>query len=116
MRNKQSVQDNKQYANIRVKFAYFLILRDFRLFSRSNKSLLFSCFVLETDHFSPTSIGVKFSFIFTLLIYLSIGPGLGIPRAGSVPFEMAVFPYLPEGTNFKLWMAIYTLIFFAIVF
>ena len=60
-------------------------------------------------------VGVKFSFIFTLLIYLSIGPGLGIPRAGSVPFEMAVFPYLPEGTNFKLWMAIYTLIFFAIV-
>ena len=60
-------------------------------------------------------VGVKFSFIFTLLIYLSIGPGLGIPRAGSVPFEMAVFPYLPEGTNFKLWMAIYTLIFFSIV-
>ena len=50
-----------------------------------------------------------------LLIYLSIGPGLGIPRAGSVPFEMAVYPYLPEGASFKLWMAVYTLIFFAIV-
>lgn len=60
-------------------------------------------------------VGVKFSLVFTLLIYLSIGPGLGIPRAGSVPFEMAVFPYLPEGSNFKLWMAIYTLIFFSIV-
>ena len=44
-------------------------------------------------------VGVKFSFVFTLLIYLSIGPGLGIPRAGSVPFEMAVFPYLPDGAN-----------------
>ena len=33
----------------------------------------------------------------TVLIYLSIGPGLGIPRAASVPFEMAVAPYLPEG-------------------
>ena len=60
-------------------------------------------------------VGPKFSLIFTLLIYLSIGPGLGIPRAGSVPFEMAVYPYLPEGASFKLWMAVYTLIFFAIV-
>lgn len=60
-------------------------------------------------------VGAKFAFVFTLLIYLSIGPGLGIPRAGSVPFEMAVFPYLPEGSNFRLSMAIYTLIFFGIV-
>lgn len=60
-------------------------------------------------------VGVKFSLIFTLLIYLSIGPGLGIPRAGSVPFEMAVFPYLPDGANFSLWMAVYTLIFFSLV-
>ncbi|MDU3722953.1 MAG: branched-chain amino acid transport system II carrier protein, partial [Clostridium celatum] len=29
-----------------------------------------------------------FALIFTTLIYLSIGPGLGIPRAGSLPFEM----------------------------
>lgn len=41
-------------------------------------------------------VGKKFSLVFTLLIYLSIGPGLGIPRAASVPFEMAVAPYLPE--------------------
>lgn len=60
-------------------------------------------------------VGVTFSLIFTLLIYLSIGPGLGIPRAGSVPFEMAIAPYLPEGANLTLWMVIYTLVFFAIV-
>ena len=60
-------------------------------------------------------VGAKFSVVFTLLIYLSIGPGLCIPRAGSVPFEMAVFPYLPDGANFNLWMAIYTLVFFGIV-
>ena len=41
------------------------------------------------------NVGSKFSFLFTILIYLSIGPGLGIPRAASVPFEMAVAPYLP---------------------
>ena len=33
-----------------------------------------------------------FAILFTLLIYISIGPGLGIPRAGSVPFEMAISP------------------------
>ena len=58
--------------------------------------------------------GPKFSMIFTLLIYLSIGPGLGIPRAASVPFEMAVAPYLPDGANPRLFMAAYSLVFFLI--
>jgi LIVCS family branched-chain amino acid:cation transporter len=59
-------------------------------------------------------VGKHFSRIFTLLIYLSIGPGLGIPRAASVPFEMAVAPYLPEGTNLTVWMVAYSLVFFLI--
>ena len=57
-------------------------------------------------------VGGKFALIFTILIYLSIGPGLGIPRAASVPFEMAVAPYLPEGTNLTLCRVIYSLVFF----
>lgn len=60
-------------------------------------------------------VGNVFALLFTLLIYLSIGPGLGIPRAGSVPFEMAIMPYLPESANVTLCMALYTLVFFAIV-
>ena len=60
-------------------------------------------------------VGTKFALIFTLLIYLSIGPGLGIPRAGSVPFEMAIAPYLPDGSNLRIWMFIYTLLFFSFV-
>lgn len=58
--------------------------------------------------------GAKFSAVFTLLIYLSIGPGLGIPRAASVPFEMAVAPYLPQGAPTGIWMAAYSLVFFAV--
>lgn len=58
--------------------------------------------------------GKHFALIFTVLIYLSIGPGLGIPRAASVPFEMAVAPYLPGEANMRLWMAIYSLVFFLI--
>lgn len=59
-------------------------------------------------------VGKRFGLVFTVLIYLSIGPGLGIPRAASVPFEMAVAPYLPSGSNTAVFMTIYSLIFFAI--
>ena len=59
-------------------------------------------------------VGRHFSLVFTLLIYLSIGPGLGIPRAASVPFEMAVAPYLPQNADKRLFMAIYSLLFFLI--
>ena len=59
-------------------------------------------------------VGNRFSLVFTLLIYLSIGPGLGIPRAASVPFEMAVAPYLSETANLTVWMFAYSAVFFAI--
>lgn len=58
-----------------------------------------------------------FSVIFTILIYLSIGPCLGIPRAGSLPFEMAVAPFLPKGLiSDTLALFLYTLVFFSIAY
>ena len=59
-------------------------------------------------------VGARFSMVFTVLIYLSIGPGLGIPRAASVPFEMAVAPYLPDGVNTTICMVAYSLVFFLV--
>lgn len=59
-------------------------------------------------------VGRRFGLVFTVLIYLSIGPGLGIPRAASVPFEMAVAPYLPAGSSSAVFMALYSLIFFLV--
>ncbi len=59
-------------------------------------------------------VGKHFSVIFAVLIYLAIGPGLGIPRAASVPFEMAVAPYLPANANASTWMLVYSFIFFLI--
>ena len=59
-------------------------------------------------------VDARFAVVFTVLIYLSIGPGLGIPRAASVPFEMAVAPYLPENAPLKWCMAGYSLAFFVI--
>ena len=57
-------------------------------------------------------VNPHFSLFFTIAIYLSIGPGLGIPRAASVPFEMAIAPYLPAGSNLKAFMVLYSLVFF----
>ncbi|MFD3156909.1 branched-chain amino acid transport system II carrier protein [Haloimpatiens sp. FM7330] len=57
-----------------------------------------------------------FAGIFTVLIYLSIGPCLGIPRAGSLPFEMVVAPYLPQGISKTLAMLLFTFIFFSIAY
>ncbi len=55
-----------------------------------------------------------FAIAFTVIIYLAIGPGLGIPRAASVPFEMAIAPYLSEGSPLRVYMLLYSACFFVI--
>lgn len=54
----------------------------------------------------------RFAFVFTLLIYLSIGPCLAIPRTASTSFEMAVVPFI--GNYGKIAQLIYSLVFFGI--
>lgn len=61
-------------------------------------------------------ISPSFAIFLTCIIYLAIGPGLGIPRAGSVPFELAILPYLPNGSNILLIRLIYTFIFFLVAY
>ncbi|PMC36580.1 branched-chain amino acid transport system II carrier protein [Bacillus sp. UMB0899] len=56
-----------------------------------------------------------FAFLFPLLIYVSIGPGLAIPRAGSIAYEMGMKPFLPESLmNQPAMLAVYTVVFFAV--
>ncbi len=59
-------------------------------------------------------VHASFAIIFPCLIYLFIGPGLGIPRAGSLAFEMGPGQFLPEAGNVLL--CVYTVIFFSIVY
>ena len=59
-------------------------------------------------------VGKKFAVVFTTLLYLAIGPGLAIPRAASVPFEMSIAPYLAEDSNTLVLMIVYSVIFFAL--
>ena len=59
-------------------------------------------------------VGKKFSVVFTALLYLAIGPGLAIPRAASVPFEMSIAPYMSAQTNTAVWMIAYSAVFFIV--
>ena len=53
--------------------------------------------------------GDKFSFVFTLIVYLSIGPCLAIPRTAGTSFEMAVTPFVSVS---PLMRFIYSVVFF----
>ncbi len=54
----------------------------------------------------------KFSLVFTILVYLSIGPCLAIPRTASTSFEMLV-PLVGGGRGLQLS---YSIVFFAAAF
>ena len=54
-----------------------------------------------------------FSTVFTILIYLSIGPCLAIPRTASTSFSMAVVPFVDGGGHMWLIQLVYSLVFFA---
>ncbi|MEG0310155.1 MAG: branched-chain amino acid transport system II carrier protein [Eubacterium sp.] len=55
-----------------------------------------------------------FAAIFTLLIYLSIGPCLAIPRTASTSFEMAVTPFLHAGAPLAMIQLFYSIVFFCV--
>ena len=59
----------------------------------------------------------RFALAFTVLIYLSIGPFLGIPRAASLAFEMGVSPFLSNTLGeSQLPLFLYTVLYFSIAY
>ncbi|WP_409296912.1 branched-chain amino acid transport system II carrier protein [Peribacillus sp. SCS-26] len=56
-----------------------------------------------------------FSTIFMIIIYLSIGPFLAIPRNANVAYEMGIKPYLGANASGQS-LFLFTLIFFVLVF
>ncbi|MBU8905200.1 branched-chain amino acid transport system II carrier protein [Desertibacillus haloalkaliphilus] len=62
-------------------------------------------------------INPLFGVIFTLTMYLAIGPFFGIPRTATVAFEIGGIPFLPESLNPNgLPLFIYSIVFFGITF
>lgn len=59
----------------------------------------------------------KFGAIFTVIVYLAIGPCMAIPRTGTVTYEMGVLPFLPDAMK-ESWIPLFltTIIYFAITF
>lgn len=58
-------------------------------------------------------VGPRFSLVFTVLVYLSIGPCLAIPRTASTSFEMLA-PLLPEGVPLGAASVVFSVAFFAV--
>ena len=62
---------------------------------------------------SLNKISPKFSVIFLIVIYLTIGPLFAIPRTASTSFEMTITPI--AHTNSSLALFIFTIIYFLVV-
>lgn len=56
-----------------------------------------------------------FGVIFALALYLTIGPFFAIPRTATVPFVVGFEPFI-DPSQAKIWLAVFSFIFFAIVF
>ncbi|MBY0124104.1 branched-chain amino acid transport system II carrier protein [Bacillus sp. S/N-304-OC-R1] len=56
-----------------------------------------------------------YAVVFTVALYLVIGPLFAIPRTGTVAFEIGVVPFLPKSASASgLALVIFTVIYFAI--
>lgn len=61
-------------------------------------------------------VGPVFAVVYPAIIFLAIGPGIAIPRNGSLAFEMSVAPYLSEGSMILPARIIYTVLFFGLAY
>jgi LIVCS family branched-chain amino acid:cation transporter len=57
----------------------------------------------------------RYSLVFTSLLYLTIGPFFAIPRTATVSFSVGIEQYLGGSGNARLYLALFSLAFFAVV-
>lgn len=62
-----------------------------------------------------SKVGKGYSYGFTCLLYLTIGPFFAIPRCATTSFTVGVAPLLGESTSQGLWLLIFSAVFFALV-
>ncbi len=58
-----------------------------------------------------SKINKKYAFIFTILLYLVIGPFFALPRLATTSFEIGLAPFIPE-KQITLVLALFSLLFF----
>ena len=59
-------------------------------------------------------VGKKYSYFFTCLLYLTIGPLFAIPRTATVSFSVGVLPLLPQ-EHARLALCVFSALFFLVV-
>ena len=62
-----------------------------------------------------SKVGKGYGYGFTCLLYLTIGPFFAIPRCATTSFTVGVSPLLGEGASQRLWLLVFSLVFFALV-
>src|SRR5690625_6722074 len=56
-----------------------------------------------------------FGVVFTMIVYMAIGPFFGIPRTATVSYEIGVVPFLTQDLSLtKCPLLLFTIVFFAI--
>lgn len=60
-------------------------------------------------------VGRGYSYVFTAVLYLTIGPLFAIPRCATTSFTTGVAPMLGEGVSSSLVLFLFSLVFFALV-
>ena len=59
-------------------------------------------------------VSPAYGLVFTLLLYLTIGPLFALPRTATVSFEIGIVPFLPPGRSKVMPLARFSLFFFAL--
>lgn len=62
-----------------------------------------------------SKVGRRYGYIFTCLLYLTIGPFFAIPRCATTSFTTGIQPMLGDGTSESMVLLIFSLLFFAVV-
>ena len=60
-------------------------------------------------------VGKGYGYVFTCLLYLTIGPFFAIPRCATTSFTTGIQPMLGSGTSESAALLIFSLVFFALV-
>ena len=62
-----------------------------------------------------TKVGRRYGYLFTCLLYLTIGPFFAIPRCATTSFTTGIQPMLGSGASAALYLLVFSLAFFALV-
>lgn len=60
-------------------------------------------------------VSINYGKMFTVFLYLTVGPFFSIPRAATVPFSVGIEPLLKSNQLINIYLAVFSFVFFLIV-